>query len=194
MKGKYIFVVFVILTFALVALVALKLTFRPIQVEVVDLEKQREQIRECAQKGDDESAIKLAEEYLKTDSGNIEVFVTLAECNSKIGKFTEAEEAAKKALSIDSTNVWALKTLAVIYREEAEQSESKKKLLNLARVKIKKALKFDPQDAWSNAEAALIYLARGDKKRAYKGIEKALDLQPNNEYFKRIKIKIESTP
>jgi len=192
MKGKYIFVAFVVLTFALVAL---KPTFCLAQIEDVDLEKQLEQIRECVQKGDNESAINLAEEYLKTDSNNIEVLVTLADSNSRIGKFTEAKEVVKKALSIDPTNVWALTTLAMIYRVEAEQLESvtaKKKLLNFAQVKIDEALKLEPEGAWANAEAALIYLARGDKKRANKIIEKALELQPNEEYFENIKIKIES--
>lgn len=192
MKGKYIFVAFVVLTFALVAL---KPTFCLAQIEDVDLEKQLEQIRECVQKGDNESAINLAEEYLKTDSNNIEVLVTLADSNSRIGKFTEAKEVVKKALSIDPTNVWALTTLAMIYRVEAEQLESvtaKKKLLNFAQVKIDEALKLEPEGAWANAEAALIYLARGDKKRANKVIEKALELQPNEEYFENIKIKIES--
>jgi len=192
MKGKYIFVAFVVLTFALVAL---KPTFCLAQIEDVDLEKQLEQIRECVQKGDNESAINLAEEYLKTDSNNIEVLVTLADSNSRIGKFTEAKEVVKKALSIDPTNVWALTTLAMIYRVEAEQTKSlfaKKKLLNFAQVKIDEALKLEPEGAWANAEAALIYLARGDKKRANKIIEKALELQPNEEYFENIKIKIES--
>lgn len=194
MKREYIFVVFVILTFASVAL---KPTFCLAQIEDVDLEKQREQIREYAQKVDNESAIKLAEEYLKTDSANIGVLVTLAECNSRIGKFAEAEEFAKRAVSIDTTNVWALRTSAGVYRVKAEQTEAvstRGELLNLARVKIKEALKHDPKDAWANAEAALIFLAQGDKKQAYKLIEEALALQPDDDYIKSIKIKIESTP
>ncbi len=193
MKRKYIFVGFIILTFVLVAMQS---TFCLSQIKEVDMEKQREEIKEYIQKGDHELAISLAKEYLKTDSANIEILLTLAECNLGIGNLTEAEESAKKAFSIESTNPWVLKTLAKIYREKAEQAESsatKSELLSLAQAKTEEALKIDSNDAWANAEAALIYLAQRDKKQANKLIEKALKLQPNDEYIKGIKTTIETS-
>ncbi len=160
----------------------------------VDLVQKRERIRELAHKGEIETAAQLAQEYIVADSVNIEVLIILADCNASIGKFTEAKEAIKKALNIVPDNVWATRTLAKIHRVEAEQIESvvaKKRLFSLAQSKIEEALKLDPEDAWTNAEAALIYLGRGNKARASELIDKALSLQPNDDYFKNIKTRIE---
>ncbi len=195
MKGKYIFVALFILAFAVVALEpAFSLAQVEDVAEEVDVEKQRELIRAAVQQGDMETAIKLADEYLKTDSVNVEVLILLADCNASIGKFTEAKEAAEKALDIVSDNVWATRTLAKINRMEAEQTESvtaKKRLFSLAQSKIEEALRLDPEDAWTNAEAALIYLGRGNKAHASELIDKSLSLQPNDGYFRDIKQRIE---
>jgi Flp pilus assembly protein TadD len=163
----------------------------------MDSEGRLNQLRELSQKGENEEAIKVAQECLQAEPANIEALILLAECNARLSRFAQAREAIEKALKIELNNIWALKALAVIYRDEAEQSDSpdrRQELLNLARDRIEQALRLNPSDAWTNAEAALIYLSRGEKEEASKSIEKALSLQAEEAYFKGIKLRIESSP
>lgn len=195
MAKKYIYILFAILAFVSLCI---KPTFcRTESKEEAKMEKQRKQIIEYAQKGENETATKLGEEYLKSDPTNIEILVTLADSYLTLGNFTKAEEAVKKALSVEATNGWAMKTLAKIYRAQAEQAKTpaeKKKLLNLAATEIEKVIKTNPDDAWASAEAALIYYYQEKKDEAAKAIKKAIAAQPNDKYFKEIKTKIETTP
>lgn len=157
------------------------------------MDKLLRQIAEAASQGEHALAIQLAEEYLKSDPDNIAVLVTLAECSMCQGNFARAEEVVQKALSVDSSNGWALKTLAKIYRSLSEKHDyapDKEKLLGLAAQKIEEALKATPENASAYTEAALIYSALNNKKRAEKLIETALMLEPRNEYFKDIKREI----
>lgn len=196
MDKKYIYALF---TFLFFASLCVKVSFCRAEIKegAANMEKQRKQIVEYAQKGDHESAIKSAEEYIKSDPGNIEILVTLAGSYLSVGNFSQAETMVKKALGVSSNNTWVITTLAKIYRAEAEQSKvaaDKKKLFNLAEVEIEKVLAVEPENPWVNAEAALIYLGQGKKDDANKAIKKAIDAQPNDKYITDIKSKIAATP
>lgn len=193
MKLRYFFLILVVFT-----LIVLSSTVCLAQTKGADMEKLRKEIKTSAQKQDHASVIKLGEEYIKLDPGNIEVLVTLTESYlSSKEYFTKADETIKKALAIGPDNIWILKTAAKSKRIQAEQSESnteKQKLLDSAQGTIDKLLKLAPDDAWINAEAALIYLAQGKKNEATKAIKKAINAQPNDPYIKIIKTKIDATP
>lgn len=193
MKRKYGYAAIV---FLVVAFVVSGLSFCLAQTKGANMEKLREEIKASAQKQDHTSVIKLGEEYIKTDPGNIEVLMTLTESYlSSKEYFAKADEMIKKALAVGSDNTWVLKTAAKSKRIQAEQSTSnsdKQKLLDSAQETIDKLLKLAPDDAWVNAEAALIYLYQEKKDRASKLIEKAIGLQPGDPYIKNIEIQIKS--
>lgn len=191
MKRKYAYVA---IAFLVVAFVVSRLSFCLAQTKEGSMDKLREEIKASSQKNDHASVIKLGEEYIKSDPGNIEVLVILTESYlSSKEYFAKADETVKKALAIGSDNIWVLKTAAKSKRIQAEQSKSnseKQKLLDSAQETIDKLLKLAPDDAWVNAEAALIYLYQEKKDRASKFIEKAIGLQPRDPYIKNIEIQI----
>jgi len=163
--------------------------------EAVSMEVQQKQIIEFARKGDAIQAIKLFEEYIKTDTMNIEVFVTMAECYAYNGNLDQAEATVKKALSVDPKNIWALKTLAKIYRMEGEKARSaaeKTKLFSLAQTEIEKTLTAEPENPFNTTEAAIIYFRQGQKAEAAKLIKKAAAAQPNDRYIADAKKMIEA--
>ena len=131
MKRKYGYAAIV---FLVVAFVVSRLSFCLAQTKGVDMEKLREEIKASAQKQDHASVIKLGEEYIKEDPGNIEALVILTESYlSSKEYFAKADETVKKALAIAPDNNWVLKTAAKSKRIQAEQSKSnseKQKLLD----------------------------------------------------------------
>jgi Tfp pilus assembly protein PilF len=193
MKKSCVFVFFTVLAFATLSI---KPNFcQAANKEDLKMEKLREQVVEAAQKKDNDTAVKLGEEYLKSDPGNIEILVTLSGSYLTLGNIALAEEKVKKAIGIDVNNAWAIKTLAKVYKMQAEQATAaaeKKKLLNSAEAEIEKALKINSSDPWAQTEAALIYLAQGDKDAAKKAIKKAAASQPNDAYIQEVKAKIEA--
>ena len=184
--------------FLVVAFVVLRLSLCLAETKEGGMDKLREEIKASSQKNDHASVIKLGEQYIKSDPGNIEVLVTLTESYlSSKEYFAKADEAIKKALAAGPNNTWVLKTAAKSKRIQAEQSKTsaeKQKLLDSAQETIDTLLKAAPDDAWINSEAALIYLAQGKKNEATKAIKKAINAQPNDPYIKNIAAKIDTTP
>ncbi len=158
--------------------------------------KEMQQIREYHMKGDIDNTINQAQTYLKTNPGNVEAMIRLAECYVSKGKLATAEEWTKKALlSSNDKDIWALRAMAEIYRrqfEESKDADSKKKYIELAMSTITKALIISPNDVGVNGEAACIYLSANDKVKAKEAIEFALAGEPKNEFFLKLKQAIQS--
>lgn len=158
--------------------------------------KEMQQIREYHMKGDIDNTIKKADIYLKTNPGNVEIMIRLAECYMSKSELATAEEWAKKALlSSNNGDLWALRAMAEVYRMQSEGSKdinSKKKYIDLAISTITKALIISPTDAWVNSEAAHIHLSANNKVKAKESIEVALAGEPKNEFFLKLKEAIQS--
>lgn len=191
---RYIAVAVVI--FCMVAGVPSSIMAQDAKQSAADMEKKRKEITEASRKGDADSVIKLGEEYLKTDAVNLEVLLTVGEAYAAKNNFTRADELAKKAVTAAPTNTWALVTSAKIQRINAEQGKvaaaEKKALIDSAEKTIEKALTLNPKDAWVNAEAALISLVKGDKAKATKLINVAIEAAPSDGYIKGVKQRIEA--
>src|SRR3989338_1077728 len=137
--------------FLVVAFVVLRLSLCLAETKEGGMDKLREEIKASSQKNDHASVIKLGEQYIKSDPGNIEVLVTLTESYlSSKEYFAKADEAIKKALAAGPNNTWVLKTAAKSKRIQAEQSKTsaeKQKLLDSAQETIDTLLKAAPDDA-----------------------------------------------
>lgn len=195
MRNKYMYMFFVCVFFITLGLkLALsQVEKNSIKKEVVNMDALRKQIVGLVQKGQKEAAIKLGEEYLKKDPGNIEILVNMAECYAT-DNLTQSEVMAKKAVSIDPKNNWAVKTLAKVYRIEGEKAQTpaeKEKLFVLAMAEIVKVLAMEPDNAFNNVEAALIFFRNGKKDEAMKFLKKAIAAQPNDSYIAEIRKIIE---
>lgn len=196
MRSKYLYTFFVCVIFVTLGL---KLAFsqeekKSVKKEVVNMDALRKKIVGLVQKGQKEAAIKLGVEYLKNDPGNIEILVNMAECYAP-DDLTQSETMAKKAVSIDPKNTWAVKTLAKVYRikgEKAQLPAEKEKLFVLARAEIEKVIAMEPDNAYNNAEVALICFRQGKKDEAIKFLKKAIAVLPDDLYIVEIKRIIET--
>lgn len=179
------------------SLLVLLTSFVLAQPSLQDKAKQIELIRQYTINRESILAIKTAKEYLKTDPNNTKVLIILAENCLNVGAYIYAEKSVKRALTIDPNNLRGRCVLANAYRMKGEASyvdKLRKIYFDLAQKLIEIALIIDPSDAYANSDAAEIYFVRGNKDKAIQAIENALKLRPENEYFKRIKDKIQSMP
>lgn len=203
MRKKYLYTACVVLTFVALGLkpafcqVEKQVEKKVEKKEAVNMEAQRKQIIELANKGFAAEAIKLGEEYLKIDTINIEVYMAMVDSYVRLNNLAQAEAMAKKAVSVDPKNTWVIKTLAVVYRMEGEKAQvagEKEKLFTLAQAEIEKALTAEPENPFNNTEAAIIYFMQGKKDEAAKLIKKAVAAQPNDKYIAAAKKMIVDTP
>lgn len=153
-----------------------------------DIEQKRNLVRNYHNQGNSQATIKEAEEYLKLNPMDADIWVILAEHYLSTNKLTEAEEAVKEALELNSKHGGAFRISALIYRTKADQSPRFKRVhLSKAQSNIEKALDANPDDAWNFMEAAQVYLAQDKEDKALKMINKALELSPNEESFLKLR-------
>lgn len=156
-----------------------------------DIERERKLIWSYHQQGNWQSAIQAAKKYLRLVPQDETIWLILAENYMRSDKLTEAEGAAKKALSLNSESSWALRTLSGIYSLKAEQSpQLKQEYLSMAQLNIEKALSMAPDDVHVNAQAAHVYLAQGKTNKALQAVNKALELKPEEKRLLDLKKQI----
>ncbi len=155
-------------------------------------------IRDYMQKDDIDSAMKLAEEYDKTNPDDIEILGILVQGALKRNSASYATSLAKRIVELDPKNAWGYYLLAQSYRAEAEMSteltdEKKEELFKFSIKGIEKALQLDPDSPWINIEGSLIYLAVRNKAKAVELIEKAYKNRPFDNEVKQMKERIENS-
>lgn len=144
-------------------------------------------IERLKDKGDD-PAIKLAEEYLASNPGDVDIINLLAETYVSRDNLTKAEETAKKAIAIQPNNPWSRRLLAKTYRLKAQEDPGlAEDNLTLALQQVKEGLGSNPNDPNLLVEAAEIYSGLGDKIKANEAIDLAIAIRPNDNSLKNMK-------
>lgn len=175
-----------------------KLSFAEVRKEISRV--QPEEVIQLYKEGKIDSALKLAKEYLTYNPDDVSIINILTEIYINKNDLSAAEEVVKKGIAIQQNNSWSRRLLASIYRrregsiDSKKSPEAKSNNLTLALEQVKIGLGFKPNDAWLLAEAAQIYLEQGDKNKANEAIESALNVEPQNDYFKNIKKRIQYVP
>lgn len=149
-------------------------------------------INQLKEKGDD-SAIKLAEEYLVSNPNDVDIVNLLAEtCISK-NDLSKAEVALKKGIAVKPNNPWSRRLLAQVYRIKAEKDKDpnlRSNNLALALEQVKIGLGSNPNDVGLLTEAAQIYNRLGDNIRANEAIDLAITIKPNDATLNAVKASI----
>ncbi|MBL7197182.1 MAG: tetratricopeptide repeat protein [Candidatus Omnitrophica bacterium] len=161
------------------------------EVGSIEQKRERELIWEYHKQGNKQSVIQAAEKYLKLVPQDEAIWIVLAENYMWSDKLIEAERAIKQALRLNSKSFWGLRVIAAVYRDKAEQSpQTKEEYLSKAQLEIDEALAVAPNDAWVNMEAARVYLAQGKRDKALQFVERAIELEPEEEYLLNLKEQI----
>jgi Flp pilus assembly protein TadD len=138
--------------------------------------------------GENDLAIKSAEEWLIANPEDIAVINVLAEAYINKGDLANAETTLQKAEKVRPDNVSSRKLLARVYKMNAEKfPAAKEKNLNLALGQLKTC---DPSDGDVLFEMAQIYAGLNDKSMANQTLDRALTLSPNDTRLANFKKKI----
>ena len=142
-------------------------------------------------RGNNQSAIQAAEDYLRLAPQDKEVWAVLVENYIWADNLTEAERAANELLKLDPKFAWGLRLLAAVFRTQANQfPQLKQEYLSKAKLQIEEALDTHPDNEFIILEAAKIYLAMGKKNEALRAINKALEQRPENKNYLNLREEI----
>lgn len=183
-------VVLVLVTFSSLAIYIKKniTKFAFTQVKKEDFETQTRLIMRHLKNGENDLAIKLAKEYLTSNSNDITIINVLTEAYINKGDLSTAETTVRRGIAIQPDDPWACRLLGRIYRIKTEEDpNAKSNNLSLALEQVEKGLVSNPNDIWLLAEAAQIYSEQGDKAKANQTIERALNIVPNDNYLISVK-------
>ncbi|MDD5130360.1 MAG: tetratricopeptide repeat protein [Candidatus Omnitrophica bacterium] len=126
-------------------------------------ENPKYQLIENLKKGNDNSAVRLAEEYLALNPDDVDILCLLAEAYIRKNNLPAAEEASKKAVAVKPNSSFANTVLANIYVLKANADSAE---IPEALKKIDKALKLNPKDISLLISKAELYLATGEAEKA----------------------------
>ncbi len=153
-----------------------------------DITNQIPLIKEYSKRGENDKAIKLAQEILQSDPNNIVALNLLTETYLNMDNLRAAEETAKKGLALKPNDPVSCRLLARIYRIKAEKNPKvANDNLTLALEQVQKGLVSNPNDIMLLAEEAQIYSEQGYKSKADQVITRALTISPNDKHLKRVK-------
>lgn len=138
-------------------------------------------------KGDRNRTIETLKEGLKENPLSAELYITIAFEYDKDNKFTEAEAALLKVLEFEANNATALNFLGYMYADRNVKLDEAEELID-------RALEIDSQNyAFIDSKAWVLY-RKGKYKEAYKYMQEAYRLNPDDpeiiEHMKAIEKKI----
>jgi cytochrome c-type biogenesis protein CcmH/NrfG len=185
-KNKHYVVPVVLLLVTVTFFVMCKNTSRTILAQP-EKEDSGKLIMQHFKSGEIELAIKLAKEYLASKPNDIAIINLLAEAYVNTGDFSSAEAAVNKAMAIQSDNPWSCRLLGRIYIERSKDRHVKSDELALVLKQVEKGLVSNPNDTQLLTVVAQIYLKQGNRDKANQTIDKALKINPKDNYLIKIK-------
>lgn len=150
------------------------------------------QMKELTSRGRNRSAIRVGEEYLKTNPDDVSVRNLLAESYITEGDLSEAEGIVKQTLKVKPSDTWALRLSARINRMTPADSKDpamKANRLKAGMADAERGLAANPEDVWLMAEKAQIFADQGEQAKANQTIDRAISLASGDDRTCLVSIK-----
>lgn len=187
---KYILILGVaLLSAALLGIVFVHSAAIYAQANAADIQKKIEEaIRLRDKEKDISGAIKLFKEVLAEQPNNVGVLVFLAEMYMNSGDLDSALKSVDSALSLTPSNAFALRVKGDLLIKQSKYKEAEEVFNKVIASSTPKS----SDHALAYFGLTKLYLKQGEKAKAKASLEKALEDDPNNTFFKQQMKAIES--
>lgn len=188
---KYILILGVaLLSAALLGIVFVHSAAIYAQANAAGIQKKIEEAIRLRDKEKDISrAMKLFKEVLAEQPNNVGVLVFLAEMYMNSGDLDSALKSVDSALSVTPSNSFALRVKGDLLIKQSKYKEAEE-VLNKA---IASSTPKSSDHALAYFGLTKLYLKQGEKAKAKASLEKALEDDPNNTFFKQ-QMKVVESP